>query len=278
MVAVSASVTTCWASTSSAPRIGRRDSMRRCSSASRAAANSPSSSALAGTQRISLTAPGWWPLRPARWISRAMPFGPPICSTCSTGEKSTPRSSELVATTARRVPSRRPCSASARSVASSEPWCRPMASSGAAIDSASCQRSACERVLVNTSELFAACSASTTLGSIASPMWPPQGKRSTVSGIKVRRRRVLGRSPPMRRPGFPDPSASCGREWPSRQFIASTTLPSVADTPHTLKPGESARKRESASSVCTPRLLPISSCHSSTITALSPRHCGMRSA
>jgi len=34
--------------------------------ASRAAAASTSSSALVGTQETRLTAPGWWPLRPAR--------------------------------------------------------------------------------------------------------------------------------------------------------------------------------------------------------------------
>ena len=27
------------------------------------------------------TAPGWWPLRPARCSRRATPFGLPICST-----------------------------------------------------------------------------------------------------------------------------------------------------------------------------------------------------
>ena len=38
--------------------------------------------------------PAWgrWPLLPARWIKRPTPFGLPICTQCSTGLKSTPKS------------------------------------------------------------------------------------------------------------------------------------------------------------------------------------------
>ena len=67
-----------------------------------------SSSAFVGTHVTRLTAPGRWPLRPARCSSRATPLGLPICSTRSTGEKSTPRSSDDVATTQRSRPSRSP--------------------------------------------------------------------------------------------------------------------------------------------------------------------------
>ena len=52
---------------------------------SRTAATSSNSSAFVGTQVTRLTSPGRWPLRPARWSSRATPFGLPICSTWSTG-------------------------------------------------------------------------------------------------------------------------------------------------------------------------------------------------
>ena len=71
---------------------------------SRAAATSTSSKALVGTQVTRLSAPGWWPLRPARCARRAIPFGLPTCSTRSTGEKSTPRSRLEVQTTQRSAP------------------------------------------------------------------------------------------------------------------------------------------------------------------------------
>ena len=60
------------------------------------------------------------------------------------------------------------------------------------------------------------------------------------------------------------------RSWPSSTCIASSRLPSVADRPQTTRPGSSACSRASASCTCTPRLLPISSCHSSTITVCTP--------
>ena len=67
-----------------------------------------SSSAFVGTHVTRLTAPGRCPLRPARCSNRATPFGLPICSTRSTGEKSTPRSSDDVATTQRSRPVAQP--------------------------------------------------------------------------------------------------------------------------------------------------------------------------
>ena len=81
---------------------------RPASSASRAAATSTSSRALVGTQVSRLTAPGWWPLRPARWIRRPTALGLPTWSTRSTGVKSTPRSRVEVQTTQRSRPSRSP--------------------------------------------------------------------------------------------------------------------------------------------------------------------------
>ncbi len=65
--------------------IGVRASMRRASAARRAAAASTSSSAWVGTTVMRETAPGAWPLRPARCSRRATPFGLPICNTWSTG-------------------------------------------------------------------------------------------------------------------------------------------------------------------------------------------------
>ena len=54
--------------------------------------------------------------------------------------------------------------------------------------------------------------------------------------------------------------------WPSSTCIASSRLPSVADRPQTTRPGFQRFSRASASCTWTPRLLPISSCHSSTMT------------
>ena len=48
--------------------------------------------------------------------------------------------------------------------------------------------------------------------------------------------------------------------------MASGRLPSVALRPHTIRPGFQRFNRAIASCTCTPRLLPISSCHSSTTT------------
>ena len=61
------------------------------------------------------------------------------------------------------------------------------------------------------------------------------------------------------------------RRSPTLRFGSSTSiacgrLPSVAESPHVISCGFHCRRRASASCACTPRLLPISSCHSSTTT------------
>ncbi len=48
--------------------------------------------------------------------------------------------------------------------------------------------------------------------------------------------------------------------------IACCKLPNVADKPHVISTGCQRRNRANASCNCTPRLLPINSCHSSTTT------------
>ena len=85
------------------------------------AAASISSSEWLGTMVTRETRPGAWPLRPARCRSRATPLGEPICSTRSTGRKSTPRSRLEVQTTALSVPAFRPCSTQSRVSRDSEP-------------------------------------------------------------------------------------------------------------------------------------------------------------
>ena len=116
-----ATVTRCCARQSSAPVSGRRASTTPASTEPRAAAHSTSSSAWVGTQTSRPVAPGAWPLRPARWRSRAIPFGLPTCRTCSTGPKSTPRSRLDVATTHFSVPLRSPASARLRRSRSTDP-------------------------------------------------------------------------------------------------------------------------------------------------------------
>ena len=110
----SAQVTRCCTSTSGAWVTGTRGSMRRAAAAPRAAAASTSSSTCVGTTVMRDTSPGRWPLRPARCSRRAMPLGLPICSTWSTGAKSTPRSRLDVHTTARSRPSRSAASTQSR--------------------------------------------------------------------------------------------------------------------------------------------------------------------
>ena len=141
--------------------------------------------------------PGAWPLRPARCSRRATPLALPICSTRSTGKKSTPKSRLLVATTAFRRPSFRPSSTQSRTDLSSEPWCSAStpAKSGRASISAWYQRSACERVLVKISVEPAPSITSATCGSICKPMCPAQAKRSARAGSRVSMTRSLGSRP-----------------------------------------------------------------------------------
>ena len=53
---------------------------------------------------------------------------------------------------------------------------------------------------------------------------------------------------------------------PKSASLASSRLPMVAESPQVRAAGARVRRRASASSICTPRLEPISSCHSSTTT------------
>ena len=187
-----------------------------------------------------------------------MPFADPICSTRSTGRKSTPRSSDEVATTAFRRPSFRPSSTQSRVALSSEPWCsatRP-AHSGRSSSSSWYQASACERMLTKTKVVVDRSISSTTGCCICLPRWPPHEKRPGWSGSRVSITSALSRRPRTISPSSP-PSSTC---------IASRRLPSVAERPHTTSPGFQRFSRAIASCTCTPRLLPISSCHSSTIT------------
>ena len=57
---------------------------------------------------------------------------------------------------------------------------------------------------------------------------------------------------------------------PSSTSIASGRLPSVALRPQITSPGFQRLRRASASCTWTPRLFPISSCHSSTTTVCTP--------
>ena len=189
---------------------------------------------------------------------RAMPLALPICSTRSTGRKSTPRSRLAVHTTAFSSPRFRPASTHSRTSRSSEPWCSATtpAQSGRASIRFWYHSSACGRVLVNTSVEPYWSISSTTGCSIVRPRWPAHGKRDGFAGTSVSMT-ICFFSPPSTM--TPASAAST----PSSTLRASSRLPIVADTPHTTSPGFQRRSRASASCTCTPRLLPISSCHSS---------------
>jgi hypothetical protein len=123
------------------------------------------------------------------------------------------------------------------------------------------QISVCDRVLVKTIVLAASSIAATTCGTIVVPRWPAHGKRSITGGISASTTTALRSTPRTIGPCFavgPTPSSA------SR---AAARLPIVADSPQMRARGASVRTRASASSVCTPRFVPISSCHSSTTTA-----------
>ena len=236
-----------------------------------AATASTSSIVWVGTRVMRLGRPGWWPDRPARCNSRATPLAEPICSTRETGKKSTPRSSDEVATTASRLPAFSPASTHSRTALSSEPWCSAMrpAQSGRAASSIWYQASACERTLVNTRvqpSAWLRAISSTTGWAICAPRWPAQVKRPGSAGSRVSINRVLSIRPRTRAGAW----APEGR-GPSSIAIAAARLPSVADRPQTTSAGFQTISRASSNCVCTPRLLPTSSCHSSTITVCTPR-------
>lgn len=104
-----------------------------------------------------------------------------------------------------------------------------------------------------------------TRASCARPRWPAQGKRSPLSGNKVSRVIVRGLTP--------ETSAALGRCGNSTSR-ACDKLPSVADSPQMRSCGVHPRKRARHNCSSTPRLLPSSSCHSSTITQRSADSCG----
>ncbi len=174
---LTASVTRYCASTSKQRNSGWRASMLPSSAAWRSAAASTSSSAWVGRNQMRLVASGRWPLRPARCMKRATPFGPPTCTTVSTGRKSTPRSRLLVHTTAFNRPSSNAFSTHSRISRSRLPWCRAMvpASSGAMSSRWWYQISLCARVLVKISVLVLCSMTGSNRWASFRPRCPAQG-------------------------------------------------------------------------------------------------------
>ena len=260
-----ASVHRNWTRTSNDRIMGRRGSISPVSTALRRAAASRSSSPNVGKKWILLSAPGWCPLRPARCTKRATPFGPPIWTMASTGRKSTPRSSELVQTTALSRPSYRASSTQKRSSLLMLPWCNAMAParSGLAARIFWYQISDCDRVLVNTSVLAWLRMMSTTWSRSWTPRWPDHGNFSKASGMRLSTAMRFSMADRMMR-------ASFSRSRPTKVSIASSRLPMVAEMPQTRMDGDKAFNWAMANSTCTPRLFPSRSCHSSTTMALRP--------
>ena len=86
-------------------------------------------------------------------------------------------------------------------------------------------------------------------------MCPDQGNLSIIGGTMDSTAMDLGCRPRIKQP--------CSAASPKSTFIAFVVLPRVADNPQIRMPRFRDRKRASASSIRTPRLEPISSCHSS---------------
>ena len=90
-------------------------------------------------------------------------------------------------------------------------------------------------------------------------MCPAQGKRSIGTGTSVSMssfRGILALTT----------LAVATPAGPTSAARAASRLASVAERPQVARPGARVRRRASASSVCTPRFVARSSCHSSTIT------------
>ena len=171
-----------------------------------------------------LIAPGWCPERPARCMKRATPLGPPICTMASTGLKSTPRSNELVQTTAFKCPSCRASSTQSRRSFAMELWCsaRTPARSGATSSNLWYQISDWARVFVKMRVLSWERMTSTTCSASFTPMWPAHGKRSNRLGIRDRTSVRLAQSHRTSRPGRPGPT---------KTRRASSRFPTVAEMP-----------------------------------------------
>ena len=91
-------------------------------------------------------------------------------------------------------------------------------------------------------------------------MCPAHGKRSIVFGSMLSMTIAFA--------SWPRTSAAAVlRAGPTSAASATSRFASVADRPQMRTSGRSAASRASASSVCTPRLVDRSSCHSSTTTA-----------
>ena len=148
------------------------------------ATDSINSMACVGRKWIVLTAFGWWPLRPARWINLPTPLGLPTWIQFSTGLKSTPKSKLEVQTTTFRVLLRSASSTQSLIFLSMLPWCIAIFPAKLGFDSnrAWNQSSHCARVFVNTKVLLCFSIKINTWGSRCKPKWPRQGKRSIVFG------------------------------------------------------------------------------------------------
>ena len=90
-------------------------------------------------------------------------------------------------------------------------------------------------------------------------MCPAQGKRSIGTGTSVSMTSFRG----IRALTTLAVATAAG---PTSAASATSRLASVAERPQVASPGARVRRRASANSVCTPRFVASSSCHSSTIT------------
>ncbi len=249
--------TACWAP--GAPRCGAPPPPA-C-----APAASSSSRLLVGTSVTRETRPGAWPLRPARCSRRAMPLALPICSTRSTGRKSTPRSRLAVQITAFSSPFFRP---------SLDPFAH------LAVERAVVQRDHAgpvgprlQDVLVPDLRLRAGVGehqrgvvlldlVDHRLQHLRCPGGRPTESATRWSGISESTTISLRRSPSTSTP------VSCAQQ---HLRAPGRGCPSSPTAPHTTSSGRQRRRRASASCTCTPRLLPISSCHSSMMIMSSAR-------
>ena len=256
-----------WISTSKLLKYGIRSSFVLWSIALRNAAHSNSSKLCVGTKWMVLVAPGRCPERPARCTNRLTPLGDPICTTQSTGRKSTPKSKEDVQTTALRLPSYNASSTQFRTCLEMALWCIAItpAKEGSTSNIFWYQISAWARVLVKMSVLWFSWMSGITFSSNRMPKWPAHGKVSTSSGNTGSTTSDLLRFAFI---NWADSAAST----PINSSKLSSILPMVALIPQVFNAGRNFRNLERNSSHWTARLVPISSCHSSITTVSKLRN------
>ena len=219
-----------------------------------------------GYRRITLTSSGRCPARPRRCSAREMALGAPICTTRSISPTSMPNSMEEVAHSTRNSPDLSCRSASSRCSRETQPWCVRAKPSPPSWLRPCAIFSQVARPSQNTSVVRARRADSYTWRKISGQTLPSGRERKSSTAASTRMSAALRISGATTVTGRGAPSCQ-----PARHAAATDSGAMVAERPMrgSARPA-SAFSRSSESIRCTPRLVSISACNSSTITASTP--------